>query len=368
VITISHMGYIKRTLLSEYRQQKRGGKGARGSNIRGEDFLEHLFVATNHNYLLFFTEKGKCFWLRVFEIPEGSKTSKGRAIQNMVNIEQNDTVRAFINVKDLSDEEYTANNYIVMGTKKGVIKKTSLAAYSRPRQNGINAININEGDMLLQARLTDGDNEIIMACKSGRAIRFHESKVRSMGRTATGVKGITLLSKKDEMIGMICLPNDESDILVVSENGYGKRSKLEDYRITNRGGKGVKTLNITDKTGKLISIHNVLDSADLIIITKAGVLIRLAVDQMRVMGRATQGVRLIKLGEKDAIASIAKVERANDEDEDDIENIGEENLESGENPETSINNDVDSVENTEDNNEENNEENTNENTDENIEE
>ncbi len=323
VITISHMGYIKRTLLTEYRQQKRGGKGARGSNIRGEDFLEHLFVATNHNYLLFFTEKGKCFWLRVFEIPEGSKTGKGRAIQNLINIEQDDKIRAFINVKGLDDEEYLNNHFIVMGTRRGLIKKTSLEAYSRPRQNGINAININDGDELIEARLTDGESEIVMACKTGRAIRFPEGKVRAMGRTATGVKGIVLDGKKDEMIGMICLMNDESDVLVVSENGYGKRSKVEDYRITNRGGKGVKTLNITDKTGSLIAIKDVEDTDDLMIITKMGVLIRLAVSDMRVMGRATQGVRLIKLHDEDAIASVAKVQITNgDEELEEVEETG----------------------------------------------
>ncbi|MCF8229539.1 MAG: DNA gyrase subunit A [Bacteroidales bacterium] len=329
VITISHLGYIKRTLLTEYRQQKRGGKGARGSNIRGEDFLEHLFIATNHNYLLFFTEKGKCFWLRVFEIPEGSKISKGRAIQNLINIEQDDKIRAFINVKNLDDQEYLYNHFIVMGTRRGLIKKTSLEAYSRPRQNGINAININENDELIEARLTNGDSEIIMACKSGRAIRFHESKVRAMGRIATGVKGIVLDDEKDDMIGMICLLDQESDILVVSENGYGKRSKLEDYRITNRGGKGVKTMNVTNKTGSLIAIKEVLDADDLMIITKMGVLIRLGISDMRVMGRATQGVRLIKLYDDDAIASVAKVEISNGDDEldelhDEIEGADEE--------------------------------------------
>lgn len=315
LITISHMGYIKRTQLSEYRQQKRGGRGSRGSNIRGEDFLQHMFVATNHNYLLFFTESGKCYWLRVFEIPEGSKTSKGRAIQNLINIEKEDKVRAFINVKNLEDEDYINNNFIVMGTKRGLIKKTSLEAYSRPRQTGINAINVNEGDELIEARLTNGESEILMACKSGRAIRFHESKVRSMGRTATGVRGIALKDVKDEMIGMICIEDPESNILVVSENGYGKRSQLEDYRVTNRGGKGVKTLNVTDKTGTLIAIKEVVDQDDLMIINKSGVIIRLPVADLRVMGRATQGVRLIKLGEDDAIASVAKVAITNGDDD-----------------------------------------------------
>jgi DNA gyrase subunit A len=313
VITISHMGYIKRTPLSEYRRQHRGGVGAKGSDIRGEDFLEHLYTATNHNYILFFTEKGKCFWLRVYEIPEGTKTSKGRAIQNLIQIEQDDKVRAFINVKDLTDKDYVENNYIILGTRKGIIKKTSLAAYSRPRANGIIAISIREDDTLLEARLTNGNNQILMALKSGKAIRFPEKTVRPMGRNASGVKGITLAGKKDEVIGMICMENGHQDVLVVSENGYGKRSSLEDYRITNRGGKGVKTINVTSKTGSLIAIKAVTDTNDLMIITKNGILIRLAVKDLRIMGRATQGVRLINLRGEDSIAAVAGVEIEVDE-------------------------------------------------------
>jgi len=308
VITISHLGYIKRTPLSEYKRQHRGGVGAKGSDTRGDDFLEHLYVASNHNYLLFFTEKGRCFWMRVFEIPEGTKTSKGRAIQNLINIEPGDKVRAFINVQNLSDPDYVNNNFIILCTRKGIIKKTALEAYSRPRANGINAIIIREGDNLLEARLTTGKDEIILALKSGQAIRFNESKVRPMGRTASGVKGITLNNQQDEVIGMICLSNGKEDILVVSENGYGKRSKLDDYRVTNRGGKGVKTMNITDKTGDLIAIKAVSDKDDLMIIEKSGLLIRLAVANLRVMGRATQGVKLINIREGDAIASVASVE------------------------------------------------------------
>lgn len=308
VVTISHLGYVKRTPLTEYRVQARGGRGAKGGTTRDEDFLEYLFIASNHNYLLLFTEKGKCYWLRVFEIPEGSRISKGRAIQNLINIEPTDKVKAFINTKDLKDEEYVSKHFIVMATSKGVIKKTPLEAYSRPRQNGINAIIIREDDTLLEARLTNGNNEIIMAVKSGRAIRFNEQKVRSMGRNSTGVRGIWLDSEKDELVGMICLDDLEFDVLVVSENGYGKRSKLEDYRVTNRGGKGVKTLNITPKTGDLIAIKNVKDSDDLMIINKSGLTIRLAVSSLRVMGRATQGVRLINLRDDDSIAAVAKVE------------------------------------------------------------
>ena len=315
VITISHMGYMKRTPLTEYRRQSRGGRGARGSDIRDEDFLEHLYIATAHNYMLFFTEKGKVFWLRVYEIPEGGKTSKGRAIQNMLNIESDDKVRAIINLKDLKDEEYVNNNYIILCTKRGTIKKTSLEAYSRPRLNGINAININEGDQLLEARLTNGTSEVLMALRSGRAIRFNESTVRPMGRTATGVRGITLGSKNDEVIGMICVNSPEESILVVSEKGYGKRSDLEDYRVTNRGGKGVKTINVTDKTGSLIAIKNVTDTDDLMIINLSGILIRMGVSDLRVMGRATQGVRLINLREDDGIAAVAKVECELEDDE-----------------------------------------------------
>lgn len=333
VITISSMGYIKRTALSEYRQQKRGGRGSRGSTTRDEDFLEHLFVATNHNYMLFFTEKGKVFWIRVFEIPEGTKVSKGRAIQNLLRLDPDDNVKAYINTKDLKNEEYINNNYIILVTKKGIIKKTTLEAYSRPRQNGINAITIREGDELLAAKLTNGTNEIILANRSGRAIRFNESKVRPMGRNAAGVRGITLASEKDEVIGLICLENDEYTILVVSEKGYGKRSNVDDYRVTNRGGKGVKTLNITEKTGDLIAIKNVNEGDDLMIINKSGIIIRMAVEDLRVMGRATQGVRLIKLQEGDEIAAVAKVDI---QDDDDIQEEGNE-LADDDNNETSDN-------------------------------
>jgi DNA gyrase subunit A len=316
VITISHMGYIKRTPLTEYRQQRRGGRGSKGSTTRNEDFLEHLFVATNHNYMLFFTEKGKVFWMRVFEIPEGNKVSKGRAIQNLINISPDDKVKAIINTKDLKDEDYINSNFIMLATKKGVIKKTSLEAYSRPRQNGINAITIREGDELLEARLTNGENNVLLAVKSGKTIRFNEEKVRAMGRNAAGVRGITLGHKKDELIGMICVENNEEvSILVVSEKGYGKRSELEDYRLTNRGGKGVKTLNITDKTGQLIAIKSVTDNDDLMIINKSGITIRMAVKDLRVMGRATQGVRLIRIDDGDEIAAVAKVEVEEDEDQ-----------------------------------------------------
>jgi len=309
VITISHLGYIKRTALSEYRVQNRGGKGMKGSEVRDEDFLEHLFVATNHNYLLLFTEKGKCFWMRAFEVPEGTKASKGRAIQNLLSIDPDDKVRAYINVKDLKDEEYTANNFIILATQRGTIKKTSLAAYSRPRLNGINAITIHEGDQLLEAKLTHGEDEVVMALKSGRAIRFNEKTVRPMGRNAAGVRGIRLSSADDEVVGMICLPKEKKmEILVVSENGYGKRSDIDDYRVTNRGGKGVKTLNITEKTGALIAIKGVTDNDDLMIINRSGIIIRMAVSNLRVMGRATQGVRLIKINEGDAIAAVTKVD------------------------------------------------------------
>ncbi|PLW98589.1 MAG: DNA gyrase subunit A [Marinilabiliales bacterium] len=320
VVTISHLGYIKRTPLAEYRRQGRGGIGARGSSIRGDDFVEYLFIASMHNYMLFFTENGKCFWLRVFEIPEGGKSSKGRAIQNVISIPPDDKVKAFINLKDIKDEEYINNNYIILCTKKGVIKKTSLEAYSRPRQNGINAISIREGDELLQARMTDGSNEVLMALRSGRAIRFNEENVRPMGRNAAGVRGITLASENDEVIGMICINDPSHNVLVVSENGYGKRSVLEDYRITNRGGKGVKTISITEKTGDLISIHSVVDSDDLMIINRSGITIRLAVSELRTMGRATQGVRLINLREDDSIAAVTKVDVVeNEEDVDAVE-------------------------------------------------
>lgn len=321
VVTISHMGYMKRTALTEYRRQSRGGVGSKGTATRTEDFLEHLFVATTHNYLLIFTEKGKCFWMRVFEIPEGTKSSKGRAIQNLLNIEPDDKVLAYINVESLSNEEFLNNHYIVLCTKNGVIKKTTLEAYSRPRTNGIIAIGIREGDQLLEARLTNGNNHIIMALRSGKAIHFHESAVRPMGRGASGVRGITLGGQGDAVVGMICIENPEETILVVSEKGYGKRTEVEDYRITNRGGKGVKTLNITDKTGDLIAIKNVVDDDDLMIINRSGIVIRMSVAELRVMGRATQGVRLINLRNSDAIAAVAKVPGMDEEDELDAEGI-----------------------------------------------
>ncbi len=317
VITISHLGYIKRTPLTEYRKQNRGGVGSRGSNTREEDFVEYLFVASMHNYMLFFTEKGKCFWMRVFEIPEGTKISKGRAIQNLINIDSEDKVKAYINIKDLKDEEYINNNFIILCTKRGIIKKTSLEAYSRPRQNGIAAVTIREGDELLEAKLTNGSCEVMMALRSGKALRFNEKTVRPMGRNASGVKGITLQHENDEVVGMVCVDNGHYDILVVSEKGYGKRSKLDDYRETNRGGKGVKTINITEKTGQLIAIANVTDQDDLMIINKSGITIRLGVADLRVLGRATQGVRLINLRENDEIASIAKIDV--DETEENIE-------------------------------------------------
>jgi len=309
VVTISHLGYIKRTALNEYRTQGRGGRGAIGASARDEDFVEHLFVATNHNYLLLFTEKGKCFWLRVFEVPEGTKTSKGRALQNLINIPADDKVKAFINVKNLRDEEYLNNNFIILCTRQGTIKKTQLEAYSRPRQNGINAITINDGDELLEARMTNGTNEILLAVKSGRAIRFNESTVRPMGRNAAGVRGVSFDEANDEVIGMVCIEDKTKEtVLVVSEKGYGKRTDLEDYRITNRGGKGVKTLQITDKTGQLVGIKSVVDGDELMIMTTGGITIRMPVDELRVMGRATQGVKVIRLGDDDKIASVAKVE------------------------------------------------------------
>lgn len=328
VITISHEGYIKRTPLTEYRTQARGGKGSLGSNSRDQDFIEHIIIASNHNYMLFFTEAGRCFWLRVFEIPEGSRTSKGRAVQNIINIPKEEKIKAFIKVKNLKDQEYLENNFIMMCTKKGTIKKTSLQAYSRPRANGINAININEGDQLLEAALTDGNSEIVMALRSGRAIRFNESKVRPMGRTATGVRGVTLAHEKDEVVGMISVNSPEITVLVVSENGYGKRTDIEDYRVTNRGGKGVKTINVTEKTGELIAIKDLTEKDDLMIINKSGIVIRIAVSQLRVMGRATQGVRLISLKGDDAIASVAKVEHDDDEviDTDAVAEISDEEL------------------------------------------
>ena len=322
VITISHLGYIKRTLLSEYKTQSRGGVGSRGATTRDKDFVEQIFMATNHNYMLFFTEKGKCFWLKVYEIPEGSKTAKGRAIQNLINLEPDDKVMAFLNVENLKDEDYINNHHIIMCTKRGVIKKTTLEAYSRPRINGINAIGIREDDQLLEAKLTTGDSFIMLAAKSGKAIRFHEDATRPMGRNASGVRGIRI-EDTDEVIGMICVNDEESNVLVVSENGYGKRSKIDDYRITNRGGKGVKTISITEKTGNLIAIKNVSDENDLMIIKKSGVAIRLEVEKMRVMGRATQGVRLITLKSNDYIAAVAKVNKDDEEENELVE--GEEN-------------------------------------------
>jgi DNA gyrase subunit A len=319
VITISHAGYIKRTPLSEYKRQNRGGKGHKGVATRNEDFLEHLFVATNHQYMLFFTQKGRVFWMRVYEIPEGNKTSKGRAIQNLVNIENDDKVKAFIYTKDLKDADYINSHYVIMVTKKGMVKKTVLEQYSRPRTNGINAITIKEGDELLEAKLTDGNSQIMLAAKAGKSIRFEESKTRPLGRTASGVRGIRLANEKDEVVGMVAVNDMESNILVVSEKGYGKRSKLEDYRITNRGGKGVKTINVTDKTGELVAIKNVTDEDDLMIINKSGITIRMAIADLRVMGRATQGVKLINLKGNDAIAAVAKVMREEEEEIDENE-------------------------------------------------
>ncbi|HMR15304.1 MAG TPA: DNA gyrase subunit A [Mariniflexile sp.] len=321
VITISHAGYIKRTSLSEYKTQNRGGVGQKASTTRNEDFLEHLFVGTNHQYMLFFTQKGKCFWMRVYEIPEGSKTSKGRAIQNLINIEQDDAVKAFICTQDLKDEDYINSHYVIMATKQGQVKKTLLEQYSRPRTNGINAITIKEDDMLLEARLTTGESQVMLALKSGKAVRFEEAKTRPMGRSASGVRGITLANKNDEVIGMVTIENpQEESVLVVSENGYGKRSYIDDpedgepvYRITNRGGKGVKTISITEKTGNLVAIKSVTDTDDLMIINKSGIAIRLEVKDLRVMGRATQGVKLINLKNNDSIAAVAKV--MHDEDE-----------------------------------------------------
>ena len=315
VITISHMGYIKRTPLAEYRTQHRGGVGAKGSATRDEDFIEHIYVASMHNTMLFFTEKGRCYWLKVYDIPEGARSSKGRAIQNVIQIEPDDKVRAYINVKRLDDAEYVNNNYIVMCTKDGTIKKTKLEAYSRPRQNGVNAIVIREGDQLIEAKLTSGHAEVMIAAREGKAIRFNESTVRPIGRVGAGVRGISI-DEDDEVVGMICVePDSKQDVLVLSENGYGKRTDLEEYRITNRGGKGVKTINITEKTGKLISIQAVTDENDLMIINRSGLTIRTAVSQIRLAGRATQGVRIINLREGDAIASVMAVPAAGDEDE-----------------------------------------------------
>jgi DNA gyrase subunit A len=325
VITISHAGYIKRTPLTDYKTQNRGGVGQKASTTRNEDFLENLFVGTNHQYMLFFTQKGKCFWMRVYEIPQGSRTSKGRAIQNLINIEQDDRVKAFICTQDLKDEEYINSHYVIMATKKGQVKKTSLEQYSRPRANGINAITIKEDDELLEAKLTNGNSQILLAVKSGKAIRFEESKTRPMGRGASGVRGITLANAKDEVVGMVAVNDMDTNILVVSENGFGKRSNLEDYRITNRGGKGVKTISITDKTGSLVTLKNVTDQDDLMIINKSGIAIRMAVSDLRVMGRATQGVKLINLREDDSIAAVAKVMK----DDEDVEDISDIDIEDG---------------------------------------
>lgn len=309
VITISHEGYIKRTALTEYRSQGRGGVGSRGaSSGKQEDFTEHLFIASTHNYMLFFTELGRVFWLKVYEIPEGSKTAKGRAIQNLIQIPKDDKVRAVINVHDLKNPDYVLNNYLIFCTEKGIIKKTPLEAYSRPRLNGINAITINEGDCLLDVQLTNGSNDIVLALKSGRAVRFNEDKVRSMGRNAAGVRGVTLANEEDKVVGMVCVKDEQMSLLVVSEKGYGKKSAIEEYRITNRGGKGVKTLNITEKTGNLVAIHGVIETDDLMIINRSGITIRLRVADLRVIGRATQGVRLIKINEGDEISSVAKIE------------------------------------------------------------
>ncbi|MEA2107067.1 MAG: DNA gyrase subunit A [Bacteroidota bacterium] len=315
VITISHLGYIKRTPVTEFKTQHRGGVGSKGSTTRDEDFLEHMFIASMHNTMLFFTAAGKCFWLKVYQIPEGTRNSKGRAIQNIINIEPDDNVKAFINVRSLDDEEYIRNNYIVMCTKKGVVKKTQLEAYSRPRVNGVNAITIKEGDHLLEAKLTDGESDIILATKEGKAVRFNESKVRAIGRTGSGVRGITLSKKDDEVVGMVWVEESDNEILVVSEKGYGKRSTIDEYRITNRGGKGVKTLNITEKTGKMVAIKGVNDDIDLMIINRSGITIRVAVKDIRVTGRATQGVKLINLRNSDMIAAVAQIEK----EEDDIE-------------------------------------------------
>jgi len=315
LITISHAGYIKRTSLTEYKIQNRGGVGQKASTTRNEDFLQDLFVGSNHQYMLFFTQKGKCFWMRVYEIPEGGRTAKGRAIQNLINIEQDDKVKAFICTKDLKDEDYINNHFVIMVTKKGQVKKTSLEQYSRPRVNGINAITIKEEDELLEAKLTDGNSQVMLALKSGKAIRFEEAKTRPMGRNASGVRGIRLQHDKDEVIGMVSVNDMESNILVVSSNGYGKRSKLEDYRLTNRGGKGVKTISITEKTGDLVAIKNVDDSNGLMIINKSGIAIRMAVENLRVMGRATQGVKLINIKDGDSIAAVAKVVHEDSQDE-----------------------------------------------------
>jgi len=318
VVTISHAGYVKRTPLSEYKTQNRGGKGQKGVATRNEDFLEHLFVGTNHQYMMFFTQKGKVFWMRVYEIPEGTKVSKGRALQNLINIENDDKVKAFLVTQDLKDQDYINSHYVIMATKKGQVKKSSLKLYSRPRNNGVQAITIKEDDELLEAKLTNGNSQVMLALKSGKTIRFEEEKTRPMGRTASGVRGITLAHEKDAVVGMISVDDMESDILVVSEKGYGKRSSLEDYRVTNRGGKGVKTLNVSDKTGELVAIKNVTDQDDLMIINKSGITIRMEIDQLRTMGRATQGVKLINIKDSDSIAAVAKVMKDDEEVNEDI--------------------------------------------------
>jgi DNA gyrase subunit A len=325
VITISHLGYLKRTPLTDFKTQGRGGIGSKGSTTRDSDFLEHMFNASMHNTLLLFSEKGKCFWLKVYEIPEGTKTSKGRAIQNVINIEQDDKILAYINVNNLTDPDYINNNFIILCTKKGIIKKTSLEAYSRPRQNGVNAITIREDDQLFEARMTNGNHHIMMAVRSGKAVRFEDSSVRPIGRTASGVRGITLGHDLDEVVGMVCVENENEDILVVSENGYGKRSKIGDYRLTNRGGKGVKTINVTEKTGQVISIKSVNDTTDLMIITQSGLTIRMSISALRILGRTAQGVRLINLKEGDQIASITIVPTSEDPDE--VTEILDENIE-----------------------------------------
>ncbi len=332
IITISHAGYIKRTPLSEYKTQNRGGVGQKSAGTRDQDFLEHMYVATNHQYMMFFTQKGKCFWMRVYEIPEGSKTSKGRAIQNLINIESDDKVKAFICTQDLKDQAYINSHYVIMVTKQGIVKKTSLEQYSRPRVNGVAAITIREDDELLEAKLTNGESQILVAVKSGKLVRFEESKTRPMGRTASGVRGITLADDKDEVIGMVSVNDMSSEILVVAENGYGKRSSLDEYRVTNRGGKGVKTLNITEKTGKLVSINGVTDADDLMIINKSGLTIRMAVEDLRVMGRATQGVKLINIKGNDSIAAVTKVMK---EEEDVALEAALEEMEGTEKPEIS---------------------------------
>ena len=329
VITISHAGYIKRTPLSEYKTQSRGGVGQKASTTRDQDFLEHLFVSSNHQYLLFFTQKGKCFWMRVYEIPEGSKTAKGRAVQNLINIEQDDKIKAFVSVQNLKDEDYISSNYLIMATKQGIVKKTLLKEYSRPRQNGINAITIKEGDELIEAKLTSGSSQLMLAVKSGRAIRFGEDKVRAVGRNSQGVRGIDLDTETDEVVGMIAIENPrEETVLVVSENGYGKRSYIDDpetheavYRITNRGGKGVKTISITDKTGQLVAIKSVAEGEDLMIINKSGIAIRLSIDTLRISGRATQGVKLINIKGKDSIAAVTKVMKEDDDDNNATEEV-----------------------------------------------